>query len=587
MNKKRLFWHFSLYLIITLLALFASSLFSSQALRSFYEKRTSLDLKARALLVDDQLLPFFVNKEWPELTSLCKKLGTKSATRFTVVDAHGLVAADSDENPARLDNHGDRPEILAALSGSTGTSIRFSYTLQKNLIYVAIPLRGQNGNIIGSLRLSVPITAIDQALATIQNKIALGALAVALLVAAITLFISRQISRPVQDMVAGAGRFAGGDFSQEIPLAGPYEMIELAGALNRMARDLDKQIHTVVNQRNKLEAIFDSMVEGILTINEKECITALNGAAARLLETSADKNAIGRTILEVVRNSAFKRFIHASLQTDEPQERELILSHSQLGDRVIQAHSVQIKDQDKQILLVLHDVTRLKELENLRRDFVANVSHELRTPITAIKGFVETLLNGAIDEPSTRLEFLKIVDRQANRLQSIIEDLLTLSRIEEEKQAITMKSSALQQVLASAVEVCRPRADEKGINLNLDCPQDLEATINAPLLELAIVNLVDNAVKYSKTPRVEIGAVLDGEHIIITIADQGEGIPREHQHRLFERFYRVDKARSRKQGGTGLGLAIVKHIILSHNGDISLLSTPGKGTTFTILLNRV
>ncbi len=586
MNKKRLFWYFSLYLFISLLALLTATLASSQVIRSFFEERTSLDLKARALLIDDQLVPLFAGNEWQALTVLCKKLGHKSATRFTVVSADGRVAADSDENPERLDNHGDRPEILAALAGDTGTSIRFSYTLQENLMYVAIPLRSQDGSIIGSLRLSVPITAIDQALNTIQNKIGLGALGLALMVAVVTLFISRQISRPVQDMATGAGRFAGGDFSEEIPLVGPYEMVELAGALNRMARDLDIQIQTVVSQRNKLEAIFDAMVEGILTVNRNERITALNGAASRLLETTATKKAVGRTILEVVRNSEFKRFIQTSLQTDEPLEKELVLAHSQLGDRIIQAHSIQIKDQEQQILVVLHDITRLKELENLRRDFVANVSHELRTPITAIQGFVETLLEGAMEEPDNRRRFLEIIEKQSERLKSIIEDLLTLSRIEEEKRAIAMKASPLVEVLSSAIEVSQPRAQEKGIKLNLNCPKNLEATVNPPLLELALVNLIDNAIKYSGTTKIDVGATESQEHIAITVADQGEGIAREHQHRLFERFYRVDKARSRKQGGTGLGLAIVKHIVLSHNGDISLLSTPGKGSTFTIVLNR-
>lgn len=586
MNKKRLFWFFSLYLFVSLLALFSATVFSSQVIRSFYEERTSRDLKARALLVDDQLLPLFIDQEWHKLNSLCKNLGRKSATRFTVVSADGQVTADSDEKPARLDNHGDRPEILAALAGDTGTSIRFSFTLQENLMYVAIPLRNINGAIIGSLRLSVPITAIDQALVALQRKIALGALAVAMMVAGITLFISRQIGRPLQDMAAGADRFAGGDFSEEIPLIGPYEMVELAGALNRMARDLDNQLHTVMSQRNKLEAIFDAMVEGILTIDHKERITALNGAATRLLEITSEKKATGRTILEVVRNSEFKRFIQAALSADEPQEKELILPHSQLGDRILQAHSVQIKDQEQQILLVLHDVTRLKELESLRRDFVANVSHELRTPITAIQGFAETLLDGALEEPDNRRAFMEIIAKQSDRLKSIIEDLLTLSRIEEEKQAITMQATALCDVLAAAIEVCQPRATAKEIELRLECPADLQATINAPLLELAIVNLIDNAVKYSGTSKVEICATAGKENIAITVADQGEGIPQAHQHRLFERFYRIDKARSRKQGGTGLGLAIVKHIALSHNGDVSLRSTPSRGTTFTILLKR-
>jgi two-component system phosphate regulon sensor histidine kinase PhoR len=586
MTKRRLFWHFSLYLVVTLLALLTATLFSVREVRSFYEERARLDLKARAMLVDEQFLPLFAASNWQELDALCKQLGGKSTTRFTVVAADGRVAADSDENPARLDNHGERPEILTALTGDTGTSIRFSYTLQENLLYVAIPLRGPDHAVIGVLRLSVPTTALDQTLTALQHKIGQGALAVALLIAGITLFISRQISRPVQAMVAGAGRFAGGDFRQEIPLVGPSELVTLAAALNRMARDLDQQIQTVVSQRNKLEAIFDAMIEGILTVNRQERITALNGATARLLETTLKKQAIGRTILEVVRNSEFKRFIQAALQTEEPLEREVVLAHSQLGERTIQAHSVQIKDQDEQVLVVLHDVTHLKELENLRRDFVANVSHELRTPITAIQGFVETLLDGAMDEPANLRAFLEIIEKQAERLGSIVEDLLTLSRIEEEKQAITMQATPLIKVLTSAMEVCQPRAQEQDVALHLHCPAELEALVNAPLLELAVVNLIDNAVKYSGTDRVDISAIPSPEHIAITVADQGEGIPLEHQHRLFERFYRVDKARSRKQGGTGLGLAIVKHIVLSHRGHISLQSTPGKGSTFTILLER-
>lgn len=585
MNKKSIFRHFSLYLLITLLALAAATLFSSQMIRSFYEERTRQDLKARALLVDNQLLPLFAENRWQELHALCRQLGRKSATRFTVIDKDGRVAADSDENPARLDNHGRRPEVITALAGETGTSIRFSYTLQENLMYVAIPLRGPNQAIIGSLRLAVPITAIDQALAAIQRQIALGSFLLALLVAAITLFISRRLSRPLHDMAAGADRFAAGDFSREIPLAGPSEMVELAGALNRMARELDKQIQTVISQRNKLEAIFDAMIEGILTIDRHERITALNGAACRLLETTVERQAIGRTILEVVRNSAFKRFIQEALQTDEPLERELHLAHSQLGDRTIQAHSVQIQDQEHpQILLVLHDVTRLKELENLRRDFVANVSHELRTPITAIQGFVETLLDGALEDPQHRRQFMEIIAKQSSRLKAIIEDLLTLSRIEEERRAIATKPEYLATVLAAALDVCRPRAAAKEISLHLHCPTDLMATINAPLLELAIVNLIDNAIKYSGTVSVDVRAAAENDRISISVADQGEGIAPAHQHRIFERFYRVDRARSRKQGGTGLGLAIAKHIALSHNGDISLLSRSGHGTTFTIML---
>ena len=588
MNKKRLLLYFSLYLAITLVSLFCATLFSSRVFRDFYYDQSRSDLETRAHLVEDHLIPLFFDGNWPRLNEQCKLLGEKIGSRLTVIAADGVVAADSDEQPQRLDNHRTRPEVAGALQGHVSSSIRFSYTLQKNLMYVAIPVRSGDGGIYGCLRISVPITLIDVPLGLIQSKIAYGTLALALLVALVSWFISRQISRPILAMRDGASRFAAGDFGEEIPLSGPSELIDLGGGLNRMARDLDQQIQTVVRQRNELKAVFNSMVEGVFTVDYQERITSINGAACDLLETSADES-MGQTVIELARNSDLKLFVQKSLQTKIGLEDHLTLSHSRRGDRQIQIHGVLLKgagEENKQALIVLHDITQLRKLESIRRDFVANVSHELKTPVTAIQGFVETLLDGGMDEPQYAGEFLNIIRQQSARLNAIIEDLLTLSRIEQGKQDIELSCSPLSGIIETVQDACHFKARDLGLQLKCSCSEQIRVKMNPPLLELALVNLVDNGLKYSKDRGAIVIVHVYQHHktVFIDVQDEGEGIALEHQERLFERFYRVDKARSRKQGGTGLGLAIVKHIIQAHDGAISVQSMPGQGSVFTVAL---
>ncbi len=587
MNKKRLFLYFSFYLAITLFALLCATLFSSKIIRHFYYDQTRADLETRVRLVEGDLTPLFLENNWQALNEKCILLGQKSASRLTVIALDGKVAADSDEHPSRLDNHKSRPEVAGALEGQVSSSIRFSYTLQKNLMYVAIPLQSADGATFGSLRISVPITSIDVPLGVIQSKIAYGTLALALLVALVTWFISRQISHPILAMRDGASRFAAGDFSAEIPLSGPSELIDLGGALNRMARDLDCQIQTVVQQRNELKAVFNSMVEGVFTVDHEERITSINGAACELLTTTVKKSK-GQTIIELVRNSDLKLFVQAALRTKTGVEEDLLLTHLARGDRQIQANGVLLKggEGSPQALIVLHDVTQLRKLEAIRRDFVANVSHELKTPITAIQGFVETLLDGGMDDPKNAEEFLNIIQNQSTRLGAIIENLLTLSRIEQGQQNLELGCAPLAPLIDSVDAACRFKAHDFGLKLECHCADDIRVKMNPALLELALVNLVDNGVKYSKGKgkQVQVRTRQQDTTVFIEVVDDGEGIAQKHQERLFERFYRVDKARSRKQGGTGLGLAIVKHIIQSHDGTISVQSKAGKGATFTIAI---
>jgi len=340
---------------------------------------------------------------------------------------------------------------------------------------------------------------------------------------------------------------------------------------------------------SELKAVFANMVEAVIVVDGNGNITNLNQAAARLLSVQAHK-VIGEHFVNVVRNPDMHRFFSDILNSREPVEREIAFLSSDNGQLYLQSHGVPIRDKNlkkSRALAVFNDVTKLRRLESIRSDFVANVSHELKTPITTIKGFVETLCEGAVDDPVERKHFLDIVLKNADRLYSIVDDLLTLSRIEEEdkKAQILLQSESIAKPMVAAIEACSLKAFEKGIRLVFDCPGDIRARINSPLLEQAITNLIVNSIKYSEenTTIILRGGACD-DAVTITVKYHGIGIAEEHIPRLFERFYRSDKARSRKLGGTGLGLAIVKHIVSAHQGKVKVKSRLGEGTTFTIKL---
>jgi two-component system phosphate regulon sensor histidine kinase PhoR len=589
MRKKRLLWQlYPAHLLIMLVSLTAVAWYASSALRTFYLEQTAAGLEARALLVEDQFRSKIAESNFQLIDTLCKEFGKKASTRITVILPNGQVAGDSDESPQKMDNHADRPEVISALAGRTGTSQRYSYTLKESRKYVAVPLK-QDDKIIGVLRTSISMNVVDQAVAAIQLRIAMGGFMIAILMAAISLWISRRITRPLEHLRIGAKRFARGNLTHKLPLSGSQEISDLADTLNQMAAELDEKIRDIVQQRNEREAILSSMIEGVLAVDTQERLIRLNQTAARLIGVDPAR-AQGRMLQEVVRNLDLQQLVTNVLATQQPHEDEILLHDNGNGERYLHAHGTILRDdQEKAVgaLVVLHEVTRLKKLEKVRRDFVANVSHELRTPVTSIKGFVETLLDGAMNNPDELQRFLQIVATQTDRLNAIIEDLLTLSRIEQEteKAEIVLAPGSIKNVLYTAIEVCQMKASDKNIQIELNCDETLQAPINPPLLEQAIINLLDNAVKYSPPGQtIHISANSIDEGVVIQVRDHGCGIGREHLPRIFERFYRVDKARSRKLGGTGLGLAIVKHIAQAHGGRASVESTLGEGSAFYILL---
>ncbi len=588
MMRHRLVWQFLLpFLASTLCALLMVTWLFSRALDQFHIEQTRKDLEARARLVAAQVEQFLHPEEAARIDELCKRLGPLSFTRLTVILPDGRVLGDTSEDPRRMENHAERPEISAALGGAVGMSTRFSHTVQQKMMYVAVPVV-DSGRVTGCVRASLSLARIDRIRETAAAQSVGIALAVALGAALISLWIARKISSPLAEMRDGAERFARGEFDRRLPHYRNRELSGLAASMNQMAAQLDERIRTVVGQRNEQEAVLASMIEGVLAIDRNEKILRINQAAASLLDIQADA-AIGRRIQEVSRKTDLQQFIARALQSKVPIEAEMRLT-IRGEERFLQTHGAPLRDargEEIGVLVVLNDITRLQRLENIRRDFVANVSHELKTPITAIKGSVETLLGGAMDEADSAPRFLDIIARQADRLNAIIEDLLALSRIEqdEEKAGINMTPVAIGEVIQSALQSCQVKARDKQVRLTIDCDERLQCPANAPLLEQALVNLIDNAIKYSNDGgEVQLAAHAGAAGLEITVRDFGCGIDRVHLPRLFERFYRVDKARSRKQGGTGLGLAIVKHIIQAHGGQVRVDSTPGEGSLFTIVL---
>ena len=489
-----------------------------------------------------------------------------------------------------MGDHSDRPEIIRALRGETATAIRYSDTLKKDLIYVAAPMRGSNGDVIAVIRTARPLTALESALTTLNLQLLLGGLAIAAVAALVSLLVARRVTRPIEELQRVATHFADGELSARLPATGSAETAGLARTLNIMAAQLEDRIRDLVEQRNERDAVLAGMVEAVIAVDRNEHVSAINKAAGLILGVSP-RESLGRSIQEIARNAELLAFVSAALGSDEMLERDLDLH----GDRQrsLQAHGAPLRDAGgKRVgaVIVLNDVTRLRRLETMRREFVANVSHELRTPITSIKGFIETLSDGAIKDPEASERFLEIASRQADRLGAIIEDLLALSRIEQESEHRTLPATRakVHPVLDGALEACQQRADTKSITLQLECDAELESDLNAPLIEQAVANLIDNAIKYSSDgTSVGINASVEGDDLLIEVTDSGTGIAPQHLPRLFERIHRVDKARSRVLGGTGLGLAIVKHIAQAHGGSVGVQSQLGKGSRFSLRFPRI
>ena len=580
---------FSAFLVVLLSALAAMTVLTSKTVEHLYAQRIQAGLLAQAglarLLLPDAGGP----PDTAAAAELCARVRAETGARVTLVLPSGEVLADTHRPPEDLENHAGRPEVRGALEEGAGVSRRRSGSLGGEMIYAAVAVPLPPALPAAVLRLAVPAVEMHGELGRLRFYILAVGFSTALLAVLASALVARRISGPLNAVKAGMRRYAQGDFSRPVRVSRPEEIASLCEAMNAMAARLDDRIRTVVKERNQQEAILSSMVEGVIAVDTEGRVVSHNEAAIRLtgipLTTGPDAH-LGR----IAPGSPLSQFVAQILGSAAPRESEFG-SLSQ-GGRILQVHGSVLRDAAGNRLgavVVLNDVTRLRRLEQVRRDFVANVSHELRTPITSIKGFVETLLDGAIGDPEEARRFLEIVARQSDRLNAILNDLLTLSRIEggEERASIEMETVALRDILENAVQLCAKKAAAREVAVDLDCDPGLRARVNASLLEQAVANLVDNAVKFSPAGSRVVVRGEAGEEVVVRVEDQGCGIPPEHLPRLFERFYRVDKARSRSLGGTGLGLAIASHVVTAHGGRVGVTSTPGAGSVFSLYLPPV
>ncbi len=589
MKTRKLFWQFfGTHILILFAAVSFVALYTWQTSRAAFHRQwvRELDMQSRLAAA---LLPSGDGSVKEEATNrFFERLGQSDEHRFTLILPDGRVLGDSDADSKRMSLHNDRPEVIAAMKTGEGMSQRYSASLGKQMLYLArrVP---DKGDIQAVVRVAVPVRTLTREMEAFDRV--LVALLIVVLGATLVLSYgaSLRIIGPVSALQNGLTRIGGGELAYRLPIPEVPHLADLARSINQTADRLQKYIQALNEERNLRTLILANMTRGVIAIDTRRAILDLNDSARRLLALN-NPTPDGTRIGEVMRYPELLSLIDESERSGDPVEKEMAVDGA--GDVLLNMRATALNDVAGTrigTLLVLSDVTLLRRLETVRQDFVANVSHELRTPVTSVKGFAETLLDGAVKDPETAERFLKIIVRQANQLESIIHDLLELSRLEDHSvQTLDRQTTPVVEILRNAAELCQGRADRRGVKLSLSCEEGLTAVVHAGLMEQALVNLIDNAITYGtggeKKASVDIDAVSEGSFVRISVRDYGVGIEHKHVGRLFERFYRVDKGRSRELGGTGLGLAIVKHIALIHNGVVGVESEPGKGSVFTIRL---
>jgi two-component system phosphate regulon sensor histidine kinase PhoR len=586
MSRKRMLWQiFPSYVIIMAIVAIWVAWYGSWSFRNSYLSQVSSDLRARAALIENQILQSYQDDSDMTIDLLCKEIGNKSNTRISVIHSSGAVLGDSDHDSNKMENHGNRPEIVDALNLGSGQATRFSNTLQKSMMYIAIKSIVDNDSLV--IRTSIPLTDINETIWLNNVRIAIAGLFIIFLAAVASLLVSRRISYPLEQIQIGAKRFASGDLTKALPVPNLAEVGALSESMNHMARELKTRIDTITRQKQEHEAILGSMIEGVLAVDQDECLINCNEVAINLLNLN-DKILKGKTIYEVIRHVGLQKLIANTLENQKQLQEELVFGEQ--NERLVLTSTMRLHDFGGNtigVLVVFHDITNLRKLENIKKDFVANVSHELKTPITSIKGSIETLMDGAYNNKEDAEKFLNIAAMQTDRLHHIIEDLLSLSRIENEieTEKITTESENILRLIRQATNELKTSINAENIEFDIRCSEDLTANINGPLISQAVGNFIDNAIKYGReNGKIVVSAEIKNNQLFISVEDNGPGIDPEHHDRLFERFYRIDKSRSSSLGGTGLGLAIVKHVALAHGGQVSVDSSPGKGSVFSIII---
>lgn len=520
------------------------------------------------------------------------QLGAQLNIRITHMAAGGQVVADSQVAYAdlgNLENHANRSEIIAARSQEVGSSIRYSGTVNKELLYVAKAVEPAGSIPAGVIRLALPFSTIREQIDMISH--ALYGLIAFMLVATALLshILTRQLRRSIAPLMHAAELLGKGDFSQRIRTISSHELSPLADSFNRMAELTQTHIHSIIAQKQQLEAILNGMQEGLMLLDSRGKIQAVNQALRRMAPSVARIE--GRRPLEVIMSLELQEACERILQDDTDSGEPHNLQISLEWERAYDVNIVRVQDRQEGLgaIVVLHDISELKRLERVRKDFVSNVSHELRTPLSSVKGYAETLLSGGEQDPETTHSFLQVIVRNADHMTTIVNDLLELARLEAKQEPTKISAVGPSDALNAAWKLCAPLAQDKKVRLEHDFPTDgLKVRADFDQLVQVFRNLLENAIRYNPPGEpVAVSQQLTGDMVTFSVRDRGPGIPRQEQHRIFERFYRIEKHRNKASGSTGLGLAICRHIIRNHGGRIWVESFAGgerKGSTFSFTL---
>jgi two-component system phosphate regulon sensor histidine kinase PhoR len=591
------------YLILILLAMGGLSIYASEVVRQSHLSDLEGALTAQAQLIADAVKS---TSDWDgtgtTFDGLAQHYADLLQARVTFIDAEGTVLGDSHADRREMDNHLGRPEVRDALDAWQGSSMRFSQTMGYEMVYAAVPVRSEEG-VEGFARVSLPLSQVEAHVARLRRVTLLAALLAVLGAAVLTLVIAGRISRPVRRLTEVVHRVTAGDLNARLLPTTQDEIGELTRSFNQMAARLRQTIQSLTERQGQLSAVLDNMADGVLITDSQGLVRLINPAATAILEAN-EEQALGRSFAQVARDhriiDLWRRCYRGRVEQVEPVEMDR-------QQTLLQVIVTPLRNsEERACLIILQDLTRMRRLETVRRDFISNISHELRTPIASLKALVDTLRDGAQDDPPAAQRFLDRMDVEVDALTQMVQELLQLSRIESGRAPIRMESVTVADVVIPPVERLRPQAERAQLKLSVDIAPDLPRVLADPeRVQQVVTNLVHNAIKFTPpNGSIEITAnwldpsnqawgtwdptetrmsdLETGEWVVIAVVDTGVGIPAQDLGRVFERFYKADRARS--GGGTGLGLAIAKHIVQAHNGHIWAESTEGLGSTFYVAL---
>ena len=564
---------FAGYLLVVIVILAITFPLTFRAIRHHHIDTSTDNLKNLCLTLKLKISPLLENNQIKKLDTLIKELGKQINTRLTIITPEGAVLADSEKNPALMESHENRIEIIQAIKSGIGTSLRYSASVKEEMLYVAVPIE-KNGNVHGVIRASLFLNEINILLNNLKMNIIMIAVIIVVILLIGAFLFSRSVSKPLRELAIASSKVAKGDFNTKVSLKSNNEIKALADSFNYMTEQISTLFTQLSYQKEELNSIISSINEGLCVIDKNGAISISNESFRKTVQNDSVK---GKLYWEVIRKTRFDELIKKVRK-----DQKSIVDEIEFNNQIFLC-SATLCSNKEDIVATLYDITTIKNLEKTKKDFVSNVSHELRTPLTAIKGFVETLQETNSDDKNKH--YLNIISRHTDRVIRIVNDLLLLSKLEGAPGNLELEKVNLKNLIENILKIFEQSLKEKKLALKFNASNSLPIINADPFkLEQVFINLIDNAIKYTERGEIAISLNSYNETVTIEIQDTGICIPQEHLSRIFERFYVVDSSRSRKLGGTGLGLSIVKHIVLLHNGKIDVKNIPGVGTNFIVSL---